>query len=356
MTAAGVDGGGYGDIVMFSTNGNWIGHHGGRVAESLTGTADLAYGLNDAGDYGAGGFCSSGDVNDDGFTDFFYHYGTGKLFLSDGDGTYTENAGGISVVTGDTENVGSAWGDYDNDGDADLFVPRNASGQRGYLWRNDGGTFVDVTVAAGISDTSGHRGCCWGDYDNDGDLDLYICTASTTNVLYENQGDGTFLAASENAGAGGDSHDAVFVDYDNDGDLDLAVTRQGKPNVLLQNGTDDENYLKVRAIGYGVAMTNKAAVGVRVELYESDGTTFLARREIGVARGYGGSEPIWVHFGGVTKSSTYVVKVHFASGVQEVTVVPQSVSTTIGATVINQMVTVQERGPRIGLWREVKPG
>ncbi len=102
-------------------------------------------------------------------------------------------------------------------------------------------------------------------------------------------------------------------------------------------------------------MTNKAAVGVRVELYEADGITFVARREMGVARGYGGSEPIWVHFGGVTKSNTYVVKVYFASGVQEVTEVPQSVSTTIGSTVINQMLTVQERKPRISRWREVDP-
>ncbi len=354
--AADVNGDGYCDVLMFSSNGNWIGTHQGRVVETLVGTNDASDGLNDAGDYGSGGYCSSGDVNNDGFLDFFYHYGTGKLFLSNnGDGTYTENASGISVSTSDTQEVGSAWGDYDNDGDLDLFVPRFASGSSGYLWRNDGGTFVDVTVAAGISDTSGHRGCCWGDYDNDGDLDLYICVSSGANVLYQNQGDGTFTLVTLGADLGGTSQDAVFVDYDNDGDLDLAITQESSTNVLLQNGTDDENYLKVRLIGHGPAMTNKAAIGVRVDLYQSNGTTFIARREIGVARGLGGTEPIWVHFGGVTKTTTYVVKAHFVSGVVDTTVVPQSVSTTIGSVTILQMVTITERKPNVSVWAEVDP-
>lgn len=355
MAVADADGDGYCDIVMFDSTGNWLGHHTGLVAERLAGTVGSVYGLNDSGDFGAGGFCSTADVNDDGILDFFYYYGTGRLFLSDGDGTYTENAGGISVVTTDADAVGGAWGDYDNDGDADLFVPRSASGQRSYLWRNVAGVFSDVTVAAGISDTSAHRSGCWGDYDNDGDLDLYICTAAGDNILYQNQGDSTFLAVDEGAGANGSSHDAVFVDYDNDGDLDLAVTRQSGTSVLLQNGTDDDSYLKVRVIGHGVAATNKAAVGVRVELYQSDGVTYLGRREIGVSRGYGGTQPLWAHFGGVDKTGTYVLKVHFASGVREIAVVPQSVSTTIGAAVIGQMLTVEEGRPGISRWVEVEP-
>ncbi|MCH7604081.1 MAG: VCBS repeat-containing protein, partial [Planctomycetes bacterium] len=80
--AADVNGDGYCDVLMFSSNGNWIGTHQGRVVETLVGTNNTSDGLNDAGDYGSGGYCSSGDVNNDGFLDFFYHYGTGKLFLS----------------------------------------------------------------------------------------------------------------------------------------------------------------------------------------------------------------------------------------------------------------------------------
>ncbi len=356
VAAADVNLDGWCDIMHFSQNGNWIGHHQGSTAIVLAGTNDSSYGLNDSGDSGNGDYCSAGDVNNDGYLGFFYHYGGGKLFLSNGDGTYTQNNYGISVVTGNNDKMGSAWGDYDNDGDIDLFVACYDSGQPGYLWRNDGGSFSDVASAAGITDTSGQRGCCWGDYDNDGDLDLYIVTHSNdTNVLYQNQGNGTFVSVNEGADASGDGHDAVFVDYDNDGDLDLAVSQQGEDNTLLANGTDDTNYLKVRVIGHGVAMTNRAAVGVRVELYEANGTTFLARREIGVARGFAGAEPLWIHFGGVTNTTTHVVKVHFASGVEEVTVIPEDATTTIGSTVINQMLTVQERRPRVIRWTEVDP-
>ena len=208
---------------------------------------------------------------------------------------------------------------------------------------------------AGITNTSKQRGCAWGDYDNDGDLDLYICAENDANVLYRNQGDGTFTSVSVGTGVWGKSQDALFVDYDNDGDLDLAVTQKDTTNLLLQNATDDTNYLKVRVIGHGRTMTNTAAIGVRVDLYAANGTTFLARREIATARGYGGTEPIWVHFGGVVKSTTYVVKVHFVGGVTEVTVVPEAVSTTIASVTIAQMLTVVEGNPRLAGWREVEP-
>ncbi|MAE66135.1 MAG: hypothetical protein CMJ18_17835 [Phycisphaeraceae bacterium] len=349
VVAADVNRDGWCDIVMFSGNTkNWIGHHQGSAPVSLAGTDDSSYGLNDSGDYGNGDFCSSGDVNDDGYLDFFYHYGSGKLFISNGDGTYNENTNGISVVTGNSDKVGSAWGDYDNDGDLDLFVPRYDSGQRGYLWRNDGGSFVNVTVSAGVDDTSSQRSACWGDYDNDGDLDLYVTTASGSNVLYENQNDGTFVSVSVGADASGAGHDAVFVDYDNDGDLDIAVTQSDASNTLLRNNTDNSDYLKVRVMGSGAGQTNKAAIGIRVDLYDSTGATFLARRDIGVARGFGGTEPLWAHFGGITNTSTYVVKVHFVLGVKSVSIVPSTTSTTIGSTTIQQMLTVTEWGTTVG--------
>ncbi|MAE64864.1 MAG: hypothetical protein CMJ18_11400 [Phycisphaeraceae bacterium] len=354
--AADVDHDGWCDIVMFSgSNKNWIGRLQSGAPVSLVGTDDSSYGLNDSGDYGNGDLCSAGDVNDDGFLDFFYHYGSGKLFLSNGDGTYAENASGISVVTGNSDKMGSAWGDYDNDGDLDLFVPRYDSGQRGYLWRQDGTSFTNVTVAAGLTDTSRQRSACWGDYDNDGDLDLYIATATGDNVLYRNLGTGTFSPVDEGTTASGAAHDSVFVDYDNDGDVDIAVTQAGGTNTLLRNNTDDTNYLKVRVIGGGGGLTNKAAIGVRVDLYNATGLTLLARRDIGLARGFGGSAPLWVHFGGITNTDTYIVKVHFVSGVRNVTVVPQTASTTIGSTTISQMLTVKEGGKRIVRWEEVRP-
>ncbi len=342
VAAGDVDNDGWCDIVLFSENGNWIGTNNGDSPLTLTGSDAAGDGLNDLGDVGNGDYCSSGDVNNDGYLDFFYHWSVGKLFLSDGDGSYTENISGIAVVTGNNDKVGSAFGDFDNDGDLDLFVPRYDAGGVGYLWRNDSGLFLNVTALAGIADTSSQRSACWGDYDNDGDLDLYITTTSGDNLLYANAGDGTFTQVVDNVAATGNSHDAVFVDYDNDGDLDLAVTREDDDNVLLQNALDTDQYLKVRILGAGSGGTNVAGIGTRVDLYDASGSTLLARRDVGVARGFGGTEPLWMHFGGVDAATTYIVRVHFVSGSIDTAVVPANVSTTIGAVTIDQMLTVQE--------------
>mgnify|MGYP001500084083 CR=1 FL=1 len=368
VAAADVDGDGWCDVVMFAENGNWIGHNQGTTPASLVGTIDSLYGMNDSGDYGNGDFCSSADVNNDGYPDFFYHYSGGKLFLSNGDGTYTQNNYGISVFTGNDDKFGSAWGDYDNDGDVDLWVSRRDAGYTGYLWRNDvnweagTGSFTNQTSAAGIANTTGKRGCAWGDYDNDGDLDLILATAdaSTDSVLYRNEGDGTFLRVEEGVDVPGDAHDVAFVDYDNDGDLDVSFSIEDKYGALLVNSTDSDAYLMVRVLGAGEGKTNRAAVGVRVELWSSDGSTYLGRREIGVARGYGGTEPMWAHFGGVDPDQTYLVRVYFTRGyVYSGSVTPGAASTTIGATTIAQMVTIDEslvrNSARVVQWDEVAP-
>jgi len=202
VAAADVNRDGWCDIVHFCENDNWIGHHQGDPGASLpslVGTKDSSYGLSDSGDHGNGDFVSAGDVNNDGYLDFFYHYSGGKLFVSDGDGTYTENVRGINVTTGNSDKFGSAWADYDNDGDLDLYCARWDANQKGYLWRNNvtwapsvSGTFSNQSDDAAINDESGQFGCAWGDYDNDGDLDLYVATRSGPNKLYQNQGNGTF--------------------------------------------------------------------------------------------------------------------------------------------------------------------
>ena len=138
------------------------------------------------------------------------------------------------------EDVGSgaAFADYDNDGDLDLYIVNNPgplyttitdTSPGNALYRNNGdGTFTDVTAKAGVGDQSFGMGCVFGDYDNDGDLDLYV-TNYGPNVLYRNNGDGTFTDVTTPAGAGDArwSTGAAFGDYDNDGDLDLYV-----PNYL----------------------------------------------------------------------------------------------------------------------------
>lgn len=128
---------------------------------------------------------------------------------------------------------GLAWGDYDDDGDPDLFLV-NFSGsvlhgdpERGTalpaLLRNDGGTFVDVTHALGLAHKTYGLGASWADYDGDGDLDLHL-TCFGPNRLYRNDGD-TFVEIGASAGVADDGFGAgaAWADYDRDGDLDLYV-------------------------------------------------------------------------------------------------------------------------------------
>lgn len=366
IAAADMDGDGLCDVVIFGGNGNWILFNRTTEEDGIVFEAskDPVYGFNDSGDNGRE-YVTTADVNNDGWPDFFLHYAGGRLWVSNGDGTWTQNNFGIWLPHASSEIFGSAWGDYDNDGDLDLFVA-SANGLRAsMLWRNGvdwetaTGAFVDVASEAGLDFTDAARGCAWGDYDNDGLLDLYVGTdgSGAVNMLFRNMGDGTFERV-YSAGAPGDAHDVCFVDYDNDGDLDLAVAQEDAPNSLLRNNTDNDAFLKVRVLGAGEGGTNRAAIGVRVELWSEDGSSFIARRDVGIARGYGGTEPLWLHFGGVDPALTYTVRAHFRTGVREVAVVPGLVSSVVGGTVIPQMITVDESegaAPRIVRWREVAP-
>ncbi len=373
VAAGDINADGWTDLVMFSENGNWIGINTGESPVTFDATVDSDDGITGFGLSGNGEFASGADVNDDGYPDFLYHYGTGQLFQSRGDGTYLSEPRGIAIRTGGSLKSGSAWGDYDNDGDMDVFSPSFLGGEAGFLHQNLGvsevydgvsgediplALFINSASSAGIDSTAQQRGAAWGDFDNDGDLDLLITTdASDPLLLYENQGDETFLLVDKGAAISGDLHDAVFVDYDNDGDLDIAVTRSGDTNVLLENQTDDSSYLKVRMVREGENNALVDVVGARVELWNSDASSILARREIGVARGFGGIEPMWAHFGGVDPAQTYTVRIVWPGG-DEVSqqVVPGSVSTTIGSTTIAQMLSVTQADQtraRVIRWREV---
>ncbi|MBT5876232.1 MAG: CRTAC1 family protein [Candidatus Latescibacteria bacterium] len=154
---------------------------------------------------------------------------------------------------------GAAWGDYDNDGDSDLYfvntsgalaltpAQRQDSPARNMLYQNNGdGTFDDVTDKAAVGSHAMGMGATWGDHDNDGDLDLYV-TNFGRNILYDNNGDGTFSDFTSRARVDGNSDGfwsgAVWCDYDRDGDLDLYVCNYvGYSDQLSELGTASPQY------------------------------------------------------------------------------------------------------------------
>ncbi len=165
-----------------------------------------------------------------------------SLLRNKGDGTFED----VTVATGLAEPIATesaAWGDFDNDGRLDLFVcgeyrtrpdpdsaekssyrpdPRNHS--RLYHNRGDG-TFVDVAEKAGVRNDRWAKGSAWGDYDNDGRLDLFVSNMEGPARLYRNLGDGTFVDVAPELGITGPPHGftCMLWDYDNDGRLDIFV-------------------------------------------------------------------------------------------------------------------------------------
>ncbi len=139
----------------------------------------------------------------------------------------------------DGNSLTNAVADFDNDGDLDLFVGFRQRPNR--LYRNDGGTFTDVAARVGVADNDVTRTAAWGDYDNDGHLDLFVGFVSgqrSWNRLYRNEGNGTrFTDVTDAAGVNmtGSFRQASWIDYDNDADVDLFIALRDKPNVLFRN-------------------------------------------------------------------------------------------------------------------------
>ena len=189
-----------------------------------------------------------GDYDNDGDLDIVAvgTYQPHVLYRNNGDGTFTDVAeqAGIADPRG---GWGSLFADYDNDGYLDLYITRGgwSGAAENTLYHNNGdGTFTDVTHTAGVADPQSSFCAAWADYDNDGYIDLYIADGvigdGAANVLYRNNGDGTFTNTAEIAGVAntGNSLGTAWGDYDKDGYIDLHVVNFGQSNVLYRNNGD----------------------------------------------------------------------------------------------------------------------
>ena len=174
-------------------------------------------------------------------------------------------------VLGAGSNFTNAFADYDNDGDLDLFV--GFDGKPNRLYRNDKGTFTDVAASAGVADTRPTRAAAWGDFDADGDPDLLLGFTPLKDAsvlrLYRNNA-GSFADATNDAGltvATGAVRQPAWIDFDGDRDLDLFIAFRDRANALYRNDAG-----KLTDIAASVGLDDKRrTVGAVWFDYDEDG-------------------------------------------------------------------------------------
>ncbi|HEY2714557.1 MAG TPA: CRTAC1 family protein [Chthoniobacterales bacterium] len=274
------------------------------------------------------------DYNNDGYPDIFMsdveasHANRDKLFKNNGDGTFTDvtDEAGIQPLT---EGRSAVWGDFNNDGNLDLFVSRGTDvAVKQTLYKNNGdGTFTDVTDAAGLGALSNNRAAGWGDFDNDGYLDLYVVNSGTDpdgkgpNYLYQNKRDGTFKDVAARAGvqamAVSRGRGASWGDYDNDGFLDI-FTNNGEDNTdfvtgplfLFHNEGDAFHWLKIKLVG---TVSNRDGLGARVVVTAGQQVTY--RENNGSMGHYLSQQSTPLHFGLGKSTKVKSVVITWPSGI-----------------------------------------
>lgn len=251
--------------------------------------------------------CAWGDYDNDGWQDVFVansNFAAGEnnfLYKNNGDGSFTKITSG-AIVSDGGNSTGASWGDYDNDGDLDLFVT-NYFSENNFLYRNDGGgNFTKVTTGAVVTDGGASVGSAWGDYDNDGDIDLFVSNDNNQNeFLYNNNGDGTFtkITTGDIVNSGGRSNGSAWCDYDFDGDIDLYVANGNQSpaqnNFLFRNNGTPNNWINILCKG---SLSNRSAIGTRVTLKAViNGIPVRQIHEISGQTGYNAQNSLNVEFG-----------------------------------------------------------
>jgi hypothetical protein len=294
------------------------------------------------------------DIDNDGDVDLFVTIegatnNNENLYRNDGGGNFTR------LITGDLVNNGGAtmsgsWADYDNDGDLDVYICNDGSNNA--LFRNDGNfNFTKITGDPVALANSHSYSSAWSDIDNDGDVDLFVTNAFNTateplnNFLYTNNGDGTFTKVETGAPATdlSWSYGCAFGDYDNDGFEDLAVATTTYNNVdetdlLYHNDGNANHWITIKLVGM---LANKSAIGAKVRLTATiNGVAVTQMREISAQSSYCGQNDLRAHFGLGDAASVTSVTVDWPSTTAD------EIFTNVSG---NQFITITEgQGLKVG--------
>jgi hypothetical protein len=271
------------------------------------------------------GFCDSVDYDNDGHQELrIIHDSTSFTWRCQADGPFVP-----ATPSGILNNVGlRMWADYDNDGWLDAFS--EASDYHPTLFRNLGaaGGFTNVTAALNVTTPVAVGIPTWGDYDNDGWLDVFFPSAywlptNTPNGLFHNNRDGTFtqILTGSPVYDGGRRYAPSWTDYDNDGFLDLFIAvgdAVPERNLLYRNNGNTNHWLKVKLDGRA---SNRSGIGARVRVNATiAGTNFWQMREITCENALTGQNGLLAHFGLGDATNVTTLRIEWPSGiVQELT-------------------------------------
>ena len=327
------------------------------------------------------------DINNDGHLDAFVCHDVqpNVFYMNDGLGNLSYTQGGLGD-TPDGGNYGSIWIDYDNDHDIDLFIAKCRGGQQvpasvDQMHRNNGdGTFTEVAASLGFADYQQSWSSAWGDFDNDGDMDVFIGASSFAqggHKLMRNDG-ATFTEITTGSGLdlfGGTSIEWVTHDFDNDGwvdifgasntihhnNADMTFTPQlttassgpvGDANqdgyldvlnggTLRMNTPNGNNWIRFNLAG---TVSNANGIGARVEILTAAGTQI---RDIKSGDGFRYMSFIGAHFGLGEETEVEQVTVYWPSGVVDVienpaingpVLITESLPTAVAAHAVGTML------------------
>ncbi|HQV37444.1 MAG: VCBS repeat-containing protein [Flavobacteriales bacterium] len=310
------------------------------------------------------------DINNDGNLDAFscHDVAPNVYYINNGDGTYTWHQGGLGD-TPDGGNYGSIWIDYNNDGNLDMFIAKCRGAQSpasiDQLWRNNGdGTFTDVAPENHLDGFQQSWSSAWGDFDNDGDMDVMIGASSFSgggHMLMRNDGS-TFTNITAGSGYdlfNGTSIEFITRDFNNDGYLDILgggalmmnngdmtftytnipagngptgdlnndgfIDIQNGNSIWLNDGNDN-NWIKIITTG---TESNLNGIGARVEITSAMGTQI---RDVRSGDGFRYMSSLTTHFGIGTDDAISNITIRWPSGIVNTVADPQ----------INSTITVVE--------------